>query len=249
MSVDGANSSLWVGDLARATAVRITLTWTNIWPTWSPDGRRLAYASGRGDGHRVFVQAVDGRSEPEQLTSGEHHHSVPTSWSNDGRYIVYDDQVPPATRDVMAVDLVDQRRTFPIAQTLFDEHSGTFSPDVQYIAYVSNEGGTFEIYVQSFPERARKTRVSPTGGLRPRWSRNGRELYYLADGAMMVVPIDTSQQLSIGEPRVLFRRSLPGDYDVTADGRFLILEEQQSPLETFPLTATVNWLDVLRLTN
>jgi eukaryotic-like serine/threonine-protein kinase len=246
LGVDGANSSIWIGDIAKATTVRITPSWTNIWPRWSPDGSRVAYASGRGDGHRVWVQAIDGRSQPEQLTGGVHRHSVPTSWSSDGRYIAYDDQVPPARRDVMVVDLIDQRRTFPLVQSPFDEHSGKFSPDMHHVAYVSNESGSPEVYLQTFPERTRPVRVSRTGGLQPVWARNGRELFYIDGDAMMAVAITTSPELSVGRPRVLFRRALPNIYDVTLDGKFLLFEQRQSLLHAAPLSVTVNWLDALR---
>lgn len=249
VGVDGANSSIWIGDLGKASTVRLTPSWTNIWPTWAPDGRRVAYASGRGDGHRVFVHAIDGRSQPEQLTTGEHRQSVPTSWSSDGRYIAYDDQVPPARRDVMVVDLTDGRRTSALVQTPSDEHTGRFSPDMRYLAYVSNDSGIAEVYLQTFPEAATKTRVSRGGGLAPVWARNGRELYYINGDAMMAVPITTSPQLTVGQPRVLFRRTLPNTYDVTPDGKFLIFDEGQSPLRAAPLNVTVNWLSALGPTN
>lgn len=247
--VDGANSSIWVGDIEKATAVRLTSRWTSIWPVWAPDGQRVAYASGRGDGHRLFVQSIDGRGQPEQITAGEHRHSAPTSWSSDGRYIMYDDQVPPATRDVMLVDLAEQQRTFPLVQTPFDEHSAKFSPDMKAVTYVSNESGNAEVYVQTFPARLRKTRVSPAGGVQPVWARSGRELYYVSGDAMMVIDVETQPQLTVGSPRVLFRRPMPTNYDVTADGRFLMYEERRSPLHAAPLTVTVNWLDMLRRPN
>jgi serine/threonine-protein kinase len=249
LDVDGANSSIWIGDLQQRSLVRLTPTWTNIWPTWAPDSRRLAYASGRGNGHRVWVQGIDGRSQPEQVTGGVNRHSVPTSWSSDGRYIAYDDQVPPARRDVMVVDLFDQRRTFALAQTPFDEHSAAFSPDMRYVAYVSNESGTAEVYLQTFPAPTARTRISRAGGLQPVWAHSGRELYFVNGDAVTAVEIATAPALAIGEPKVLFRRPMPATYAVTPEGRFLVFEEPQTPLGAGRLEVTVNWLSLLGRTN
>ena len=132
-----------------------------------------------------------------------------------------------------------------------------FSPDGQRIAYVSNESGRTEVYVQPYPGPGGKWQISTDGGSQPVWARNGRELFYLNGAKMMVVEIATQPTFRPGTPRMLFERpemqtgAQPGaraDYDVSPDGqRFLMLkaaEQQQSALTQ--IHVVLNWFEELR---
>jgi Tol biopolymer transport system component len=244
IGLDNANASIWMGDLVRATATRLTLAWSNNDAVWSPDGKRVVFTSGRGGARNVFWQAVE-NNEPEQLTHSD-HNQVATSWSSDGRYIVYNDQGPATPRDIFVIAVAD-RKERPLIQTPFDEHSAKFSPDGKWIAYVSNESGTAQVYLQTFPELKQKTLISREGGTLPVWSRNGRELYYRNGANMMTVSVSNGPHFSIGTASVLFRRTSQFPvFDVTPDGRFLMIDDRDSPLTAAALTVRVNWLDVLR---
>ena len=138
------------------------------------------------------------------------------------------------------------RKPFPVVQTTFEERDGQFSPDGKWIAYVSNESGRFEIYVQPFPGPGGKSLVSTTGGDQPRWRRDGRELFYVApDNRLMAAPIQLAangEALEVGAPVPLFDMPLRGlvKYIVASAGqRFLVTDVTGEA--TSPVTVILNW--------
>ena len=152
---------------------------------------------------------------------------------------------------------VEGRKPFAVLQSSFDEIEGQFSPDGRWLAYASNESGRNEIYVLTFPEARGKWQVSVAGGVQPRWRRDGRELYYVAqDGRLMAVPIRLApgtQALDTGQPVPLFPTRLAtgasvapagflarAQYDVAADGRFLMNIAADDAV-TSPITVVLNW--------
>ena len=120
-----------------------------------------------------------------------------------------------------------------------------FSPDGRWVAYQSNESGTFEIYVQPFPGPGGKSPVSADGGLRPKWSRNGRELFFRAGDRMMAAPIEPGPAFASGTARVLFEGQYAPWYDVTPDGRFLMVRDEQ-PADPTHLRFVLNWTEELK---
>jgi hypothetical protein len=154
--------------------------------------------------------------------------------------------------DLWVLPLEGDREPIPFLRTEFDEGEGVFSPDMRWIAYVSNESGTREVYVQPFPITGGKWQVSTNGGQQPRWRSDGKELFYLtARGSVMAVGVKgESAVFEKGGPRLLFETgftrapSLWGvkTYDVTANGeRFLTLRERTSD----PVTVVLNWASEL----
>lgn len=120
----------------------------------------------------------------------------------------------------------------PFLVTPFNERSPMFSPDGRWLAYVSDESGRDEIYVQSYPESSQKITVSSEGGTDPVWSKDGRELFYRSGDSLMAVPVKTGTVFTVGKPEKRFDRQMvlepnPGtgslNYDVSADGRFVMI--------------------------
>ena len=178
------------------------------------------------------------------------------SISADGRFLLYAVQVPQTGVDLWAVALTGDRKAFPVVQTPFDEMSGQFSPDGHWITYESNESEHMEIYVRPFPRAGAAIQVSSAGGTQPRWSANGKELFYLApDSRLMAVPIAARPDgaaVDIGRPVPLFTAHLATglnvypavgtkqQYAVSPDGRFLM----NMPVEGGtipPIVISVGW--------
>jgi Tol biopolymer transport system component len=142
----------------------------------------------------------------------------------------------------------------PFLRTQFDEAAPRFSPDGRWLAYVSDESGRYEIYVQPYPGPGGKWQISTEGGTEPVWNPNGRELFYRSSDKMMAVDIATQSGFAAGTPRILFEgRYEPApfpvaNYDVSRDGqRFLVLklseEAQSAPTQ---INVVLNWFEELK---
>jgi dipeptidyl aminopeptidase/acylaminoacyl peptidase len=161
---------------------------------------------------------------------------------------------PKTGRDLWVTPLSGDRKPFVYLQTEFDERESKFSPDAHWVAYASDETGRFEIYVQAFPKPSQKFQVSSSGGDFPVWSRDGKELFFLgAEYQMTVAEAKTAGgTFHAGVPKALFTTRL-GEladvhngvpYDVSADGRFLLVTPQSPPGR--PMTVVINWQKELK---
>jgi hypothetical protein len=126
--------------------------------------------------------------------------------------------------------------------------SAALSPDGRWLAYTAETTGAQEIWVRPYLGPGAPIRVSPNGGAEPVWSRNGREFFYLQDGNMMAVAVDTASGFNFKPAVRLFetshaRSNQPPSYDVTADGRFVVLKPQKTADE--PITVIFNWTETL----
>jgi len=240
---------IWLLELARATGTRLTShPAIDMAPMWSPDGARIIFSSNR-DGPFNLYQRVSSGAAGEELLLKSSDSKYPTDWSSDGRFLLYQAIHPRTGFDIWAIPMDGDPRPVPVLQSEFTEYLGQFSPDGQWIAYVSTESGRPQVHVQRFPKPAGKFQVSTNGGDQPRWRRDGKEIYYLSpDRKLMAVQVKaTGTAIEIARPRELFQTRAATavlfvpTYDVTADGqRFLIntsLEAEGAP----PITVVTNW--------
>jgi eukaryotic-like serine/threonine-protein kinase len=233
---DGA-SDLWVYDLARGSSERLTFqTLDERSPVWSPDGRALYLRSDGGEGPpdiALWRPGDDPRTWVYKGRSVEEPHDV----SSDGKWLLFIDFSSIGT-DINVLSLND-RAPRPFVATPFDELSPRFSPDGRFVAYQSNLSGRPEVYVRPFQGSApASVRVSSDGGTRPRWSRDGKELFFLGrQGRLMAANMGAEGLPS--SPRTLFQASGLVDFDVAVDGkRFLVqLQERSDP----QVSLLVNW--------
>jgi serine/threonine-protein kinase len=146
------------------------------------------------------------------------------------------------------------RKAQPFLQTPFNESAPRFSPDGRWLAYISDESGRYEIYVQPYPGPGGKWQISTEGGTEPAWNPNGRELFYRTGDKMMAVDIATKPGFTVGKPRMLFEGQYevtPGafpSYDVSSDGqRFLMLKSSESA-QAAPtqINVVLNWSEELK---
>ena len=152
-----------------------------------------------------------------------------SDWSADGRFLLFVERNPSTGLDVWTLSLGQERAATPVLRTPFVETEPTLSPDGRWLAYVSDESGRQEVYIQPFPGPGERVRVSPGGGASPRWRGDGGELFYeSADGHATAVALELGAGVEIGTPVPLFELG-PGGYDsarfdVSADGqRFLVI--------------------------
>ena len=140
---------MWLIDLARGNPTRFTFNGINIWPIWSPDGRRVVFASNRDGQMNLYQRAASGEGNDEGLLKTD-YRKLPNDWSMDGKFILYQTMDSKAQYDLWILTPSENREPFPFLQTDFSEHQGRFSPDGKWIAYTSNASGTWQVYVRPF---------------------------------------------------------------------------------------------------
>jgi Tol biopolymer transport system component len=226
---------VWVVDLDRGTLLRLSTTpGEDETPVWSPDGRSVAWTGSRPDVARgVFRRPADGSGSEELLFRTDLHLHV-NDWSADGRTILLQLQGAKTAADLYTLD-VGTGKAAVFLQTRFREHSARLSPSGSHVAYVSDESGRDEVYVQGFPDAGGKVRVTTEGGQQPLWSRDGRGIYFRDLRSVWAARFDPGPPVSVSAPLALFadRYDSPQigahtGYDVLPDGRFLMAQSAES---------------------
>ena len=248
IDIDGANASIWVLDLERTILTRLTLEWSNNNPSWTSDANQVAFTSARAGNRGLFWQRVDNQAGQEAVfPRGEFGGQVGFStWLRDGKTVIFDAASPRTGSDLWAVQLDGARVPKPLLKTAFGEWHPSVSPDGRWLAYVSDESGREEIYLQPYPGPGGKTRISSDGGTGPMWGPDSRELFFLDGDRMMAVAVDAASGPS-GRSRLLFQR--PGassSYGVGRDGNFLMIDAGPSTSESRPITIVLNWFEELK---
>ena len=208
---------------------------SNWRPSWMPDGKSIAFTSIRNpeDPHDVAVYtARTDRSARAEVLADARFGIWEAELSRDGEWLVMRFDEENFNGNVRARRLRGDTTLLPLLVDPATELSVSLSPDTRWLAYTSNESGQrFEVYVASFPDMALKVLASSGGGAEPRWSRDGRELFFVSGGRLMSVQAPPGPTFNPGNPRPLFSiagyrraRNRP-QYDVGPDGRFLMIKE------------------------
>ncbi len=249
------NTDLWLLDATRMSRATFDAGVDQV-PLWSPDSRRIVFNSNRTGQFDLYQKLTSGAGVEERLVASD-QFKAPTSWSADGRFLLYNSIDPQTSEDLWIVPMTGESTPSLFLRTPFRELWGAFSPDGRWVAYMSNESGRMEIYVRPFKGPAAagadanlsggQWQISTAGGLYPRWRPDGRELFYLnAAGEMMAATIKVNgPTLAPGVPVTLFSRQTFGvargerPFDVAADGRFLINTVLDGAVP--PITLIQNW--------
>ncbi len=256
--------NIWLYDFARGVTTRFTFgsAWDSS-PIWSPDSTRIAFGSNAGGAFNLYEKASNLTGEPELLFKSS-IDKLPTSWSPDGRFLIYQKPEPPSQVSILPLSgTAADRKPGVMEHSQFNESYGKVSPDGRWIAYTSDESGKSQIYVQPFnaPTAAGssfagrtpitgKWMISNDGGTTPLWERDGKELFYLSlDGEAMAVDVNTSGIFQAGVPKPLFKTP-PGVlfWDISPDGkRFLMVAPSNAAGASAPakFTVVLNWQTAL----
>jgi Tol biopolymer transport system component len=225
-----AEVGVWLLDLAGDSLQRLSRGLDDHSPVWSPDGERIAFDSSRTGNYEIYLSSTDAPAAETALTRRRRDHFV-NAWLPDGRLVLTEHSIRDGL-DVWTIEAQDGAAAKPLLQTAFNESEPAFSADGQWIAYVSDETRRNEVYVRRFPLRGPRLQASRDGGEEPVWSRSGRELYFRKGPEVLTVRLEGSEDSPrLTEPEVLFAGRYhynlypTSTYDVSPDGRFLMVEE------------------------
>ena len=238
---------IWIYDLNRGLRTRFTFDTSNDWySTWSADGLRVAFTSNRKPPNDIWVKDVGGSGTAKLLLEDGENQVHPAAWSPDGEWLVFERVDPRNNTDIWALPVAGGDPIALVASS-FTEAYATISPDGRWLAFVSDESGSNEVYVTTFPEPARRWQVSTDGGSFPRWRGDGGELFFAkVNGELYSAEVDgVGETFDVGEIQLLFSWNLaPGfrwPYDVSSDGRRFLLNRGMAAAETDPMTVVLNW--------
>jgi eukaryotic-like serine/threonine-protein kinase len=248
---DGDRRDIWTYDLAADTLRRLTSEGDNQAPLWTPDGRRLTYTARREGVQRVMWVPANGDGPAESLTTSP-NLLWPNAWTVDSSALIYTEQPPTDLSRLFVLHLDGEHRSEPLtAYNRGGSRQARLSADGRWLAFTAADAGPVQVYAGPFPPSGARHQVTVDNGREPKWSPNGRELFYRFRTRVFAVPVDTTRGFSAGKPVVLFEGpyvvgggSVGGlDYDVAPDGRFLMIkptEEEQAPPR---LNIVLNWID------
>ena len=274
LAADDQESDVFVFDFALQTTTRATFgPGLDGMPVWDPGDERLLFVSARDGNPNLYAQRADGTGRVERLTNTRNNQFIPTM-SRDGKLVVVLEQragtgndlallrlenVPSGPRAGTSGTVTRQEglKSEPLVATAFSEIHPEISPDGRWLAYVSDDSGTQQVFVQPFPDvSGGRWQVSTDGGSRPAWSPAGRELFYVTpNGGIMAVPIEEGAAFRRRNPVKLFdwpTIASPGPsrtYDVSRDGqRFLMIKESTGGKQgtTSPIRMVLNWVEELK---
>ena len=256
VDVARGNPDLWVEDLLDGSLIRVTTdTGSDLFAVWSPDGRRLAYGSGRPTERRLSIIAADATGTARELTCpGGAPFCEPTDWSPDGRYLIVNTRagmLRGARRDVWSVSVETGASSEAILSGPFAEYDARISPDGRWLAYVSEETGRAEVHVRAMSGQPRRFVASNNGGTQPVWRRDGRELFYVdLEGQLRGRSVGLGDR-TLGEAALLEVPRIGAghwgtQYDVSPDGQRVYFLDQTPAPRPSDINVAMGWQAFLR---
>lgn len=256
LAVDGsrvalsqANSGeldIHVIERGRPLPLRLSTGGDDYRPAWSPDGRRVIWNSGRAGEVQLYWRAADASDQEERLTTGPgYKHQA--AFAPNGQAVAFTAPSSLTTKpsdnpsgsakagsdDIWVLPLEGGRQPYPLVTTPANEQKAQFSPDGRWLAYVSDETGRLEVWIQplkingaSVQTAGPSLRISTAGGGEPRWSSDSRELFYRDGQNFFVVASDSSTAFQLGAPKLMFRGAFDQRWSVEQDSQHFVLVER-----------------------
>ncbi len=241
--IGAANNDIWIYHIGRETLSRLTFAGgNNDNPVWSADSKYVYYMAEKGKSPNIFRKLWDGSGEEERLTMNGTSQK-PISCSPDGKALSFNQD-----GDIWILPLEGDRQPWPFIRTPALEEGGLFSPDGRWVAYLSDENGKKEVYVTAFPKHEGKWQISNGGGVRPIWSRTGKELFYNNGSSLMVVDVPATTTFDFSVPRkVCDIPALVTIQDISTDSKRFLVAVSQSQRTTLPrLEVITDWFQEVR---
>ncbi len=230
---------IWVYEIETGRGLRLTFDGENMSPVWSPDDKMIAYGSNSGGNWTLNLVPADHSDAPRVIATRD-QRILPYAWHSRDSVLAVVYSVKSENTDIGLVSTTDKDLQ-PIFNAGYIEDVPDFSPDGTWLAYFSNETGRVEVYATSYPDRSQRMPVSREGGMYPRWSRDGREIFFRRGARLYTVPVTSGTKLTVGTPRVLFEGRYLTGFDVTSDGsRFLMVRNESGTLPN-DVHLIVNW--------
>ncbi|MCI0602010.1 protein kinase [bacterium] len=262
LSPDGKRVAVWIQDskigaadiylieTARGVVSRFTFDDAddNV-PTWSPDGTRIVFSSNKEGQEDLYQKLASGAGEKELLFKSNVAKWV-DDWSPDGRWIVFENTDPKTKMDLYLLAATGNQKPVPFLQTPFNESHAQISPDGKWIAYVSDESGEAQVYIQSFPTPGSKWQISTDGGDMPNWRGDSKELFYISPKfKLMSVELVSGSTFAPSVPVELFETLVPSislisyrnHYVVHPDGQRFLINQVVENRTSSPITVLLNW--------
>jgi Tol biopolymer transport system component len=254
----GVDLNVWVWDLTRRVLTRVTTEGPrDVLPLWTLDDRWLVFGSIRGETiGNLWRQRADGTGPAERLTDNPRIHDAPTGITPDGKHLIFQRRSEGTDWDIVQLSLDDSHSRETLVNTRFAEGNAVVSPNGHWLAYQSSASGRWEVYVQPYPGlTGSRWQVSSTGGSEPTWTRDGRELVFLAandrlmsvavkaDGATWAATLPTT----VVQQPYYTARNIGRQYDISADGkRFLMIKVQPAKDQSPDIVVAQHWDQELR---
>jgi Tol biopolymer transport system component len=253
---DAGNADIWIYDTARGLRTRFTFNpLIDRRPVWSPDGNMIVWDRLGAKG-QLYRRAADGKGT-EELLYEDAGVTDPSSWSPDGKFLLFNKNTPGMQNGVWILPLIPEKpgsplKPAPLVDTQFWEGSGAFSPDGHWVAYESNESSRHEVYVIPFPGPGGKRQISAAGGETPRWRRDGKEIFYVSPDRKLIAAEVTLKagSIEVGQVRPLGIPVAgvegPIQYDTSPDGQRILAITDPERGASPPLTLVENWTALLK---
>jgi serine/threonine-protein kinase len=252
---DDGRDHIWLHRIGDGSSTRLVLEGSNSRPQFTPDGRAIVVASERGEDRLLVRQSVD-TGTPEQILARSINTTFwPGWWTPDGATLLFVENPPTDVSLIRRLQIASGAiETLPLGPGT--QRGPALSPDGRWLAYATEQSGPMEVYVRAVSGDGVARQITTEGGAQPRWSRDGREIFFL-DGPrtrMMAVPVSLAPTLQIGPPRVLFTLPFvtpgalgPPPWDVTPDGRrFVMVKASDEELQPSVVAIVEGWFEELK---
>jgi eukaryotic-like serine/threonine-protein kinase len=254
------NIDLWLYEIERGIQTRFTFDpAADLAPLWAPNGDRIIFSSKRNIHQDLYIKTTTGSIPEELLSNFGDQDKIADDWSSDGNYILFETTNNPKTKsDLWILPMTGDRKPIPFLQTEFNEHAGVFSPDMHWVAYISNESGKDEVYVRPFirpgsqqtQASSGKWQISVNGGLMPKWRADGNAIYYDSENKIMMAETkangSTFEVLKVAQHMDLQVKRQIAPSDMSSDGKRILGSIIPLQQKSTPLTLVVNWDEELK---